>query len=288
MRALTGTRRWALTAQLVLLALATRAGAADRVQECIGEHVEAQLLRNQGRLVQARARLADCATPACPALVRNECAALEREVDAALPSVIPEALDARGQPTSEPTLSVDGSSELLALDGRPVALDPGQHQLRFQYADGRVRDVTLVLAEAEQGRRVLGDFREKTQSDGARDGARDGRGWTNAAYVSAGVAAFALGGFTYFALSGHAVQSELERCKPSCENRSDLDRMRSRYLVADLSLGIALVAIGVGAYAWSQRPESSSSAAAQSRTSGISLQPVATPRRVGLWATGEF
>jgi hypothetical protein len=284
MRALTGPRRWALSAHLLLLALAARAGAVDRVQECIGEHVEAQLLRNQGRLVQARARLADCATPACPALVRNECAALESEVQDALPSIIPAALDARGQLTSEPTLSVDGSAELLPLDGHPVVLDPGQHQLRFQYADGRVRDVTLVLVESEQGRRVLADFREESRDDGVSGG----HGWTNVAYVSAGVAAFALGGFTYFALSGRAVQNELERCAPRCENPSDADRMRSRYLVADISLGIALVALGVGAYAWAQRPEAPPSAGAQGGTPSISLQPVATPRRVGLWATGEF
>jgi len=281
MRALTETRRCALTAQLLLLALATRASAADRVQECIGEHVEAQLLRNQGRLVQARARLADCATLACPALVRNECAALEREVEDALPSVIPVALDAHGQPTTEPTLSIDGSSELVPLDGRPVTLDPGQHQLRFQYADGRVRDVTIVLVEAEQGQRVLGDFREKQN-----DAASDGRGWTNVAFVSAGVAAFALGGFTYFALSGRALQSELERCAPSCDNPSDADRMRSRYLVADISLGIALVALGVGAYAWAQRPEGATSV--QSGTRGVRWELDATPRRLGVWATGEF
>jgi hypothetical protein len=106
--------------------------------------------------------------------------------------------------------------------------------------------------------------------------------------VSAGVAAGALGGFTYFALSGRALENELTRCKPNCD-RADIDRMRSRYLIADVSLGVALVSVGVGTYAWLQRPSASPSGRSQSATqSGVSLQPFATHRRIGLWATGAF
>jgi hypothetical protein len=277
------TRHLVLTAQLVLCALPQRAGAADRVQECIGEHVEAQLLRNQGRLVAAQARLFECAKPTCPALVRAECVTLRQEVEAALPSVILNALDERGHTTSEPTVSIDGSPELVPLDGRSVALDPGEHRLRFQHPDGGIREITLVLAESEHDRSVLADFRPKA------DGIRESRWADNVMLVSAGVAAGALGAFTFFALSGRALQNDLERCKPNCENRAEVDRMRSRYLIADISLGIALVSVGVGAYAWTQRSSASSSSRSQRATRpGFSLQPVASQGRVGLWATGEF
>jgi hypothetical protein len=115
--------------------------------------------------------------------------------------------------------------------------------------------------------------------------------------VSAGGARAALGSFTYFALSGRSVQNDLELCKPNCENRADIDRMRSRYLIADISLGVALVSLGVGAYAWTQRsseplPARSQGEVAASRQratrAGLTLQPIATARSVGLWASGEF
>jgi hypothetical protein len=279
------THRW-LFATLLIPLWAQPAGAADRVQECIGEHVEAQLLRQQGRLIAARDRLVECAEPTCPALVREECAALARELEAAQPSVILGAVDADGQPTVEPLVSIDGISELIPLDGRPVLLDPGAHQLRFQHPEGWVREVELVLAESEHERRVVADFRPLGDGD---VGAAERRWPGSVMLVSAGVATVALGSFTYFALSGRSVESELDRCKPSCENRADVDRMRSRYLIADVSLGVALVSLGVGAYAWTQRPSVSVSDRPQSavRTS-VSVQPIVTARRIGLWATGEF
>lgn len=277
------TRRWLFAALLVPL-WAQHAGAADRVQECIGEHVEAQLLRQQGRLIAARDRLVECAEPTCPALVREECAALARELEAAQPSVILGAVDADGQPTVEPLVSIDGMTELIPLDGRPVLLDPGAHQIRFQHPEGWIREVELVLAESEHERRVVADFRPRD------DVGRAERRWPGSVMlVSAGVATAALGSFTYFALSGRSVEGELDRCKPSCDNRADVDRMRSRYLIADVSLGVALVSLGVGAYAWTQRPSVSPSDRPQSaaRTS-VSVRPIATARSIGLWATGEF
>jgi hypothetical protein len=206
-------RHWVLTAHLALLALLQRANAADRVQECIQEHVEAQLLRNRGLLVAARARLLECANPTCPALVRDECVTLSQEVESALPSVILSAVDQRGQPTPEPLVSIDGSPELVPLDGRSVMLDPGEHELHFQLPDGGTREVTVVLAESEHDRHVLADFRSQTDRTSKL---RDSR-WANVQLASAGVAAVALGSFTYFALSGRAVQNELSHCRPNCE-----------------------------------------------------------------------
>jgi hypothetical protein len=279
------TRRWLLAALFVPLWPLPAGAADDHVQECIGEHVEAQLLRKQGRLIAARDRLVECAEPTCPALVREECEALTRELEAAQPSVVLGAVDADGQPTSEPLVSIDGMTELIPLDGRPILLDPGAHQIRFQHPEGSIREVELVLAESEHERRVVADFRPTDGSDGGLE-----RRWPSSVMlVSAGVATVALGSFTYFALAGRSVESELDRCKPDCENRTDIDRMRSRYLIADVSLGVALVSLGVGAYAWTQRPSVSASDRPQSATrTSVSLRPIATARSVGLWATGEF
>lgn len=278
------TRRWLLAALFLVPLGPAPARAADRVQECIGEHVEAQLLRKQGRLLAARDRLVECAEPTCPELVREECSALTREVEAAVPSVILGALDTDGQPTSEPLVSIDGLAELIPLDGRPILMDPGAHQLRFQHPEGWIREVDLVLPESEHERRVIADFRPRG------DGGRGQRRWPRSVMlVSAGVATAALGSFTYFALSGRSLENDLERCKPNCESRADIDRMRSRYLIADVSLGVALVSLGVGTYAWTQRPSASAAEHPPSASRmSLRLQPIATARSVGLWAAGEF
>ncbi|HTV20759.1 MAG TPA: hypothetical protein VMG12_18875 [Polyangiaceae bacterium] len=271
---------------MLSFALPEPARADDRVQECIGEHVEAQLLRKQGRWIEARDHLLECSLPTCPALVREECSALTREIDSGLPSIILRALDADGRPTNEPLVSIDGATELIPLDGRPVSLDPGEHQIRFEHPEDGSRDVTLVLAESEHDRSVLADFRPIED----RGGAPSERRWPSTVMlVSGGVAAAALGSFTFFALSGRSVQSELERCQPACENRAEIDRMRSRYAIADVSLGVALVSIGIGAYAWTQHPSASTSGAAPSASrGGVRLHPIATSDGAGIWATGEF
>lgn len=283
------TRYWILAACLGLSASPRSAVAADRVKECIGEHVEAQLLRKQQRLVEAQAHLLECAAPTCPELVRAECTALSREVEAALPRVVLEAIDADGRPTTEPWVSIDGAADLVPLDGRTIPLDPGEHQLRFEQPDGAMVELTVVLAESERDRRIVAEFGPRGPVD-ARPRVR--RWPTNVMLVSGGVAAVALGSFTFFAIAGRSVENQLDRCKPSCESQADIDRMRSRYLIADVSLGVALVSAGVGIYAWTQRSPApvtvgSPSPSGPSRPR-VSFTPVATPRVLGLAATGEF
>jgi hypothetical protein len=107
--------------------------------------------------------------------------------------------------------------------------------------------------------------------------------------ISGGVAVVALGAFTYFALSGNAIQSDLEACKPNCQNPDDLDRMHARYLMADISLGVALVSVGVGAYVWLKEPKAFTAGRAPApRRLGFRLSPGGAGRGVGLWALGDF
>jgi hypothetical protein len=71
-------------------------------------------------------------------------------------------------------------------------------------------------------------------------------------WVLAGVGVVALGSFGYFGISGHARASDLKdgcgqtkTCDPA-----DVDSARSKYLVADVSLGIGVVALGAAAAVW--------------------------------------
>jgi hypothetical protein len=68
-----------------------------------------------------------------------------------------------------------------------------------------------------------------------------------AAYVLGGVGVVALGSFAAFALSGKSAESAMDGCKPAC-TQAQADKMRLRYLLADVSLGVGVAALGVGGY----------------------------------------
>jgi hypothetical protein len=278
--------RWTFAALLGLSAAPLEAHAADRVQQCIGEHVEAQLARKKGQLLAARGHLEQCSASSCPTLLRQECAALKQGVEADLPSVVVGAIGADGQPTTAPRVSIDQATTLLPLGGQPIPLDPGEHVLRFQLPSGELRELKIVLAESERERRVVADFRPSTSLERAPEE----RSWPKVVlYTSIGVGAAAVGSFTIFALSGRSLESDLDRCKPRCSDAAEVDRMRSRYLIADISLGVALVAAGVGTYAWLQRAPSPPSGSSQGSTlTSFSVQPLVNQRELGLAATGAF
>ena len=58
-----------------------------------------------------------------------------------------------------------------------------------------------------------------------------------------------LAGFATFGLLGRAQESDLEACRAQCANRA-YEMMRDRYLVADVSIGIAVVALSAAAVLW--------------------------------------
>jgi len=80
-----------------------------------------------------------------------------------------------------------------------------------------------------------------------------------------------LASFAYFGLSGLSLQHDLEECAPHCV-KADVDRMRSRYLVSDVSLLVAVTSLGVGTYLFlSGRPatESKERASLELRLSAV-------------------
>jgi hypothetical protein len=80
-----------------------------------------------------------------------------------------------------------------------------------------------------------------------------------AAYVLGGLGVIALGGFAALAISGKSAESEMDDCKPYC-SQAAADKMRLRYLLADISLGVGVVALGTSGvlyFSASREPASS-------------------------------
>jgi len=182
-------------------------------------------------------------------------------VDASQPSVVFAGLDAQGKDTVLVSVKIDGQAAARELDARAVPLDPGRHEFEFTSADGQLRRVSLVLREAEKRRRVVADFRvseakaapapAQTPTPAAPAATSDdGPSTPVAVYVLGGIGLAGLGSFAYFAASGRSIQkNELDPCKPHCQGKEDrISEMRTRYVIADISLGVAVASLGVGTY----------------------------------------
>jgi hypothetical protein len=219
------------------------APAQSPAAACIAAHADAQVERDSGRLLSAKAKFTECRVESCPELVRRECQLLLENLQAVVPSVVLVATDAAGRAQPGASATIDGRERVEVLDGRPLEIDPGQHRIEFALRDGRRQTVTVMVRETEQRRRVASAFAGSIADDAAA-------GPSPLAYVFGGLGVAALGSFVYFALDGNAKQSELEStCAPDCAHRRDeVDAMRSSHLIADISLGVSLASLGLGTY----------------------------------------
>jgi hypothetical protein len=82
-------------------------------------------------------------------------------------------------------------------------------------------------------------------------------------WVLSGVAVVGLGSFGYFGLTGKHQENDLKStCAPHCKD-SEVDAMYRSYLVADVSLGVSLVAASVAGYLLFSTPSGASSSTAK-------------------------
>ncbi len=138
----------ALACALGLLAPPARADEAA----CIAATEDALTLRQQGKLRDALKKLAVCAEATCSSEVKTECTQRIAAIDAAMPSLVLGAKDGSGNDLYDVRVSMDGAPLTGSLDGRPIALDPGEHTFTFETAGNAPVEKTLVLREGEKDR----------------------------------------------------------------------------------------------------------------------------------------
>jgi hypothetical protein len=206
---------------LALVSLAPSRAQATEVHQCVQAAEIGQRLRDKEMLKAARGEFITCASDACPAVVRQECVrvlAQER------------------------------------LDGRRLEIDPGQHTLRFERGDragvGRSApiDKQILVREGEKNRfvDVVLDDGDKAAPPEAPRAA--GKPFPLLGAVFAGVAVLGGVGFAYFAATG---QSDVDHLRTTCAPRcaqGDVDSAKTKILVANVSLGLGVVAAGAATY----------------------------------------
>jgi hypothetical protein len=155
-----------LACVLAIACAAVDAHAAPTKEECVDAHGKGQDAREAGQLGRAGKIFLTCAQPACPDLVRADCARLADELSRITPTVTFAARDAAQNDLPDTAVNdlpdtavwVDGALLASQLgDGKAYEIDPGKHTVRFVRGGDEVT-VTVVVAQGEKARAVVGTF----------------------------------------------------------------------------------------------------------------------------------
>jgi hypothetical protein len=244
------SRLGALVSILVVeLAVPVRAAAAPTKEQCFDAYERAQSEQKQGKLMAARTDYETCSDVACPKLVVKDCASAFGALKAGVPSV---SIGSGGE--SGVRVSIDGA-DAVEIPSSAVELDPGDHVFRFQAGDGRVSEQHKTLEKGQLDVSVVPEFENPGAASAppasteapSPEPESPSKKSNVLPYVLGGVALIGVAGFVGFGLAGKSKQSDLDACKPDCQP-DDVHSMRQKYLFADISLGVALVAGGIGTY----------------------------------------
>jgi hypothetical protein len=248
-----------------------------RREQCVQSYEAGQRVKKAGNLLEAASRLAFCANPSCPALMRQDCAARLEEVKAATPSLV---LNIRFEGARAPVhVAIDGQGRAWAEDARQVIVNPGRHDLRVEAEGFKTQTVTFLIGEGEQSVpmevHLAAKPTEKTPSPPtsatstaipatvppvalppaapppaappahvavAPPGPPTAAIWVGASSLIGTM------GFVYFGLKARQRETQLEdQCAPMC-TASQVNEVKQDYLLANVGLGLgvaSLVASGV-------------------------------------------
>jgi hypothetical protein len=219
--------------------LTTGARAQGSLDACLAAHESGQSEQQKNELLAAREHFRICSSAPCPSVVQKDCISRLAETESRIPT-----LEIRVTGGKSVQLSIDDGAPERISD-KPIPLDPGRHRVRAWDADGTELKRSVDLQPGERDTLEL-EFDTKDQKPEPNpNSVRSGP--SPFGYVLGGVAVVGVLGFTGFGLAGRSKQSKLNACKPQCDDPGLYDDMQRNYLIADISLGVA-VAAGVGAY----------------------------------------
>jgi hypothetical protein len=209
---------------------------------CLAEHESAQLFSQAGRLRDAREVLHACARQSCPEFVRADCMQWLEGINDRIPSVVLVVHSPRGDEI-DVRVSVDGQVVTGHLEGKAMDLNPGEHLFRFEHPSFAPVEQSLLVIEGEKNRRVLVTLREQGQRLNARPFVPP------LVYGLTAITTLALSSSIYFGISAIRERQSLTRsCAPFC-SQADVDAVRTKLIVADASLAVALISGGAAVWA---------------------------------------
>ena len=181
-----------------------------------------------------------------------------------MPSIVVAAVDERGADLVDVELAVDGEILATRLDGTAIAIDPGAHELRATAAGRAPVTMPIVARVGDKNRLVrmtIAAAGAKPPTPAPADTpqpdttaptplARPSHGPPLSTLVLGGVGVAALASWAIFGITAQSDFGTLkDKCGPTCPDGS-ADGIKTRMLVADISLAVGVVAVGVGAVLW--------------------------------------
>ncbi|WP_438011768.1 hypothetical protein WME89_25865 [Sorangium sp. So ce321] len=276
--ALVATSLWS-SAALADEPAAPEQGAESAVAQCVAAHAEVQKLRKSHQLIEAGRALKGCARSECPAPVLRDCGAWLDELEQVTPSVVFNVTSA-GEQVVGSRILVDGQPVELSSSGAPLRLDPGKHTYRVEHDGYRPVSRELILFEGQRFLQLsvalepLADAPDPKPQAPAMETYRPVPALT---YVLAGVGVAGAASFAVWGTVGRSEQDDLEQtCRPRCRD-SDLAGVRTKYLIADISLGVGAAAFVGAALTYLLRPT-------KERPVVVSVEP----SRTGVYGTVSF
>jgi hypothetical protein len=239
-----------------MLAAALFSGAAHAQEDaCQGSYVATQRLQRAARLREARREAIACGQDSCSDTVRADCITWLGDIERALPTLVIDARDANGATLADLRIAANGELLTEHWDGRALELDPGEYVLRIQHG-AQVVEAHALIREAEKYRTVPVRFEALP---GATPALTDAPASPPAvSYVLGGLSLVGLASFAVLAVSGYSSEQHLrESCAGACRT-ADVDSVRTRYVFADLSLGIGVTAGIAAAAFWVWQPSHAS------------------------------
>lgn len=216
-------------------------------------YVDAQARRQDGKLRGAREAMVTCANEACPAALRDDCTKWVREVERTMPTVVLEVRGPEGQDRVQAKVTLDGEPFEHALDGKAHSVDPGIRVLRVEIPGYAPIEQRVTIREGEKSRRLTAEFRARRPAGPHSSGQRP---TPPLVYVLGAAGIAGIGAFTYFGLSGRYGDPGVEtlgRCRPDC-HEGDVREVNTKFVVADVALGVAVLSLGAAAIVYLTRP----------------------------------
>jgi hypothetical protein len=261
----------------MILAVVALLGAAETGPApvaCGRAYESAQEHRAEGRLRAAEERLLACAQASCPAFIRGDCTRWLAEVQAAQPTVV-FAVRRAGRDVDQVAVTCDGARLPAGPAGRAIPIDPGKHTCRFEPVGAPAASLDLLVVEGQKSRLVQVDLPAGPMIIPPPQAARrpvellppaldtppaapppPELPWNLpiAPLALAGGGALGLLGFVILGTSGLSAEHHLETtCAPAC-SPGQVSAVRSRYLLADISLAVGVAsAVAAGAVYWRSR-----------------------------------
>jgi hypothetical protein len=246
------------------------------LNECLSIHREAQALRKQYRLLESRDLMMECSHEACPAPVKRDCVRWADEVAAQLPSIVFRMEGGDSIPWDQLKIFIDDELLSSSMHNRAVELNPGTHRLKFVLEGKPTLEREVSAGEGEKYKPIIVKFESGNQLGGPQAGqtgtqqtavgnttnsgapilapAQQSRPVPTATYVFAGIGVAAAANFAVWGLLHRSLYNELEReCAPDCE-QSYVDKVRTRGLVADISLGVSVASFATAGVLYLIRP----------------------------------